>query len=82
MDLPHEKWQDRTLLEIASVVGTPLTLNGTTENMAFGQHARILVDMDFLKWIFDEIPVEREHYTFYVEVLYERSLVFVLTVIS
>lgn len=52
MDLPHEKWQDQTLLEIASVVGTPLTLNGTTENMAFGQHARILVDMNFFEMNF------------------------------
>lgn len=59
IDLQHEYWQDQMLFEIASVVGTPSTLDGPTQNMIFGHYARILVDMDLSKCFFDEILVER-----------------------
>jgi len=52
---------DRTLREIASA---------TTKRL-YGHYARILVDMDFSRKMFHEITVEREGYSFVVEVAYE-----------
>jgi hypothetical protein len=51
MELPQEYWRRRTLFEIASAVGTPLTLDAATENRTFGHYARILVDMDLSRHI-------------------------------
>jgi len=71
MELPQEYWMDRTLREIASVVGTPLIIDNATSKRLYGHYACILVDMDFSRKIFHEITVEREGYTFNVEVAYE-----------
>ena len=38
----------------------------------FGHYARILVDVDLSKRIFEEVMVERERYAFYVTIVYER----------
>jgi len=59
---------ERTLREIASVVGTPLLIGNATSKHMFGHYARILVDMDFSRKLFHEIMVERESYTSIVEV--------------
>jgi len=72
MALPQEYWMERTLREIASVVGTPLVLDNATLKRLFGHYARILVDIDFSKKIFHEIIVEREGASYPVEVIYER----------
>jgi len=74
--LPHEYWRERTLKEIASVVGTPISLDAPTRNRAFGHYARILVDIDLSKRVFDEILIEREGFAFKVEVQYERHPLF------
>jgi len=66
--LPQEYWRERTLKEIASVVGTPISIDGPTRNRAFGHYARILVDIDLSKRVYDEILVEREGFAFNVEV--------------
>ena len=71
MELPHEYWMERTLQEIASAVGTPLVIDNSTSKRIFGHYARILVDMDFSKKLFYEILVEREGFSFPVEVVYE-----------
>jgi len=52
-------------------VGTPLDLDVATKNHTFGHYARILVDIDLSKRIFDEILVEREGFSFYVDIAYE-----------
>jgi hypothetical protein len=70
MALPQEYWMDRTLREIASVIGTPLLIDNATSKRLFGHYARILVDMDFTRKIFYEIVVEREGFAFPVEVVY------------
>jgi len=57
--------------EIASTVGTPLIIHIATSKRLFGHYARILVDMDFSRKIFHEILVEREGFSFKVEVNYE-----------
>ncbi|KEH17480.1 DUF4283 domain protein [Medicago truncatula] len=67
--LPHDYWRERTLKEIASAVGTPISIDGPTRNRAFGHYARILVDIDLSKRVYDEILVEREGFTFNVEVV-------------
>ena len=76
MELPQEYWRDRTLKEIASAVGTPIDIDGPTRNHTFGHYARILVDIDLSKRVYDEILVEREGFTFKVEVQYERRPLF------
>ncbi|MCH83578.1 defensin-like protein, partial [Trifolium medium] len=51
---------------------TPLIMDEATKKCAFGHCARILVDLDLSKGIFDEVMVERDGYAFYVE-LEERN---------
>lgn len=72
IDLPQEYWRHTTLFEIANGIGTPITLDNATKNRTFGHFARILVDLDLSKRIFNEIMVEREGFSFYVEIQYER----------
>lgn len=71
MELPQEYWMEKTLREIASAVGTPLLIDNVTSKRIFGHYARILVDMDFSRKIFHEVQVEREGFSFGVEVVYE-----------
>ena len=72
LELPQEYWVERTLREIASVVGTPLLIDNATTKRLFGHYARILVDMDLSRKLFHEIVVEREGFAFTLEVAYER----------
>jgi hypothetical protein len=74
VDLPQEYWRHTTLFEIANGVGTPIALDIAPKNRTFGHFARILVDLDLSKRIFNEIMVEREGFSFYVEIQYERLL--------
>jgi hypothetical protein len=76
LELPQEYWRQRTLFEIASAIGTPLTLDESTKNRAFGHYARVLVDIDLSRRIFDEIVVEREGYAFKLAVVYEKLPLF------
>jgi len=71
MELPQKYWMNRTLREIASVVGTPLLIDNATTKRIIGHYARILVDMDFSRKIYHEITVAREVYAFNIEVVYE-----------
>jgi hypothetical protein len=57
-------------------VGTPISIDAPTRNRAFGHFARILVDIDLSKRVFEEILVEREGFAFKVEVQYERRPLF------
>lgn len=60
------------LREIASAIGTPLLIDSATQNRVFGHYARVLVDMDLSKHIFNEVMIERTCYSFAIEVTYER----------
>jgi len=71
IDLPQEYWRHTTLFEIANGVETPIALDNATKNRTFGHYARILVDLDLSKRIFNEIMVKREGFSFYVEIQYE-----------
>jgi len=72
LELPQEYWMERTLREIARAVGTPLLIDNATTKRLFGHYARILVDMDLSRKLFHEIVVEREGFSFTLEVAYER----------
>ncbi|PNY10733.1 putative NBS resistance protein [Trifolium pratense] len=72
IELPQEYWRQRTLFEIASVIGTPLSLHESTKNRAFEHYGRILVDMDLSWRVFDVIRVERDGYAFNLEIVYEH----------
>jgi hypothetical protein len=71
LDLPQEYWLERTLLEIAGAIGTPLIIDTATQKRTFGRYARVLVDIDFFCRLFYEIMVEREDFAFPIEVEYE-----------
>ena len=76
VELPQEYWWERTLKEIASAVGTPIDIDGSTRNRTFGHYARILVDIDLSKKAYDEVLVEHDGFAFKVEVQYERRPLF------
>jgi hypothetical protein len=54
MELQQEYRLDKTLCEIANVIGTHLTIDTTTQNHTFRHYARILVDLDLSRRIFHE----------------------------
>lgn len=72
LELPQEYWMDRTLREIASAIRAPLLIDSATQNRVFEHYALVLVDMDMSKQIFYEVMIEREGYSFAIEVTYER----------
>jgi len=76
MHLPQEYWRQKTLYEIASGIGTPLTINDATQSRLFGLYARILVDVDMSGKLFDYVLVEREEHGFPVAVQYEKQLAY------
>lgn len=61
---------ERTLLEIAGAIGTPLLIDSATQKCVFGHYARVLVDIDFSCRLFHEIMVEREGFAFPMGVVY------------
>jgi hypothetical protein len=72
MELPQEYWRHCTLFKITSAIGTHLALDNATLNRTFGHYARVLVDIDFSKHLFEEILVEREGCAFKLGIVYER----------
>lgn len=71
-DLPKEYWRPRILFEIASAIGTPISINEVTQKRVFGHYARVLVDFDLTAEPVKDILVEREKYAFYIGVDYEK----------
>lgn len=53
MHLPQEYWRKKTLFEIVSGIGTPLTIDEATLSRVFGLYARVLVDVDMSGRLFD-----------------------------
>jgi hypothetical protein len=58
-------WRSGTLFEIASGVGTPLTVDEANKNVLLDT-ASILVDMNLSDKVFEDILVERDGFVFYV----------------
>ena len=69
MDFPRAYWKENTLREISGSIRTPLIIDSATQNRHFGHYARILIDMDLSKHIFEGVLAEREGYAFNVEVV-------------
>lgn len=74
--LPMEYWRPKILFEIASGIGTPLSLDEATKSKIFGHYARILVDVGLCNQLPNEIMVERNEYAFYVNIVYEKLPLF------
>jgi len=56
---------------IVGVIGNPLIIDVAIKQFVFGHYARVLVDLDFSRRVFDEIMVEREGFAFKLAVNYE-----------
>jgi hypothetical protein len=72
MQLPQEYWRKQTLFEIASGLGTPLTIDESTLSRHFGLFARIPVDVDLSSKLFETVMVEREGHALSINVQYEK----------
>lgn len=68
-DLPQEYWRPRILFEIASGVGTPISLDDPTRNRIFGHFTRVLVDVDLTTDLPNYIMVEIENFAFFVGIV-------------
>jgi hypothetical protein len=60
------------LFKITSAISTPLALDNAISNRTFSHYARVLVDIDHSKHLFEEILVEREGSAFRLGIVYER----------
>jgi len=76
MQLPQEYWGKQTHFEIASSLGTPLTIDEATQNRRFGLFARILIDVNMAEKMFESIIVEKEGHALTVMVQYEKYPLF------
>ena len=72
INLPHEYWEKQTLFEIASGLGTPLTIDETTQNRQFGLFARVLIHVDLSEELFESVVVERDDRALSILVQYEK----------
>lgn len=70
--LPQEYWRVKILFAIAGSIGTPVALDEATSKKTFGHFARFLVDLDLISCLQDQILVEREGFTFFVSLVYEK----------
>ena len=76
LQLPQEYWGKQTIFEIASGLGTPLTIDEATQNRRFGLFARVLIDVDLSEKMFESVIVEREGHALPIMVQYERHPLF------
>jgi len=77
--LPLEYWQPRILFEIVGDIGTPIIIDQNTFNQSFGHYARVLVDIIMASFLPDSLWVERENFTFNIEIEYEKLAYFCFT---
>lgn len=54
--------REQTLFQIANAMSMSLTLDTAAQNRVFSHYARILVDMDLSRNIFEEVMVERDDF--------------------
>jgi hypothetical protein len=76
MQLPQEYWGRQTIFEIASGLGTPLTIDESTQTRRFGLYARVLIDVDLQEKLFESVIVEREGHALTVMIQYEKVPLF------
>lgn len=71
-----EYWSARIIFEIASGIGIPIALDDATNKRSFGHYARVLVVIDLKGDLRDKIMVEREDFTFFVYLDFEKLPLF------
>ena len=71
-NLPLEYWQPITLFEITGAIGMPITIDENTRNHTFGHYAHVLVDVNMDGYLPDTLWVEREKFSFEIEIEYEK----------
>lgn len=76
LNLPQEYWEKQTLFEIASGLGTPLSIDETTQRRRFGIFARVLIDVDLFENLFESVVVEREDHALSISIQYEKYPLF------
>lgn len=76
INLPLEYWGIQTLLEIASGLGTPLSIDESTQQKRFGFFARVLIDVDLSENLFESVVVDREDHALSISVQYEKHPLF------
>jgi len=76
MQLPQEYWGKQTIFEIASGLGTPLTIDDATQNRRFGLFARVLIDVDLSEKMYESMIIEREGHALAIVIQYERHPLF------
>ena len=76
LQLPQEYWGRQTLFEIASGLGTPLTIDESTQSRRFGLYARVLIEVDLQEKLFESVIVEREGHALTVMIQYEKVPLF------
>jgi len=69
LNLPQEYYEQQTLFEIASGLGTPLSIDEATLHRRFGMFARVLIDVDLSENLFESIVVEREEHALSISTL-------------
>jgi hypothetical protein len=72
LGLPQEYWRPKILFSIAGGVGVPISLDERTTNRTFGHYARVLVEIDLSKKLYHQILVQREGYSFPVDLKFEK----------
>jgi len=76
MQLPQEYWGKQTIFEIASGLGTPLTIDDATQNRRFGLFARVLIDVDLSEKMYESVIIESEGHALAIVIQYERHPLF------
>jgi len=62
----------QTLLEIASGLGTPLSINESTLHRRFGIFARVLIDVNLAEKLFESFVIELDDHALSILVQYEK----------
>lgn len=76
LNLPQEYWEKHTLFEIASGLGTPLSIDEATQHRRLGIFARVLVDVNLSETMFESVVVERDDHALSVSIQYEKFPLF------
>ena len=71
-EVPDEYMHFHLLLSMANIIGYPVTIDPHTLKKEFGHYCRVEVDVDLRSTLPSSILVEREDYSFELEVTYEK----------
>ena len=70
--LPLEYWHPQILFSIANVIGVPINISKYTLEKVFGFYAKVLVEVDASCSLPSSILIERDSFSFVLDVSYEN----------